>query len=842
VADPAGNRLISRRGVLGAAVALPVVGGKTGWRDSGTRPPPYTTSAFSALIGAGGFITGIVFANDGTAYCRTDTFGAYRLPAGGSKWTQVVTATSMPSAFVSASGLSSNGVYEISVAPSDSSYVYMIYSGCLFYSTSSGVSWRQSASFAKIAASANTGIRNSGPHIAVDPVNHLVVIVGTPATGTFISSDGGVTFNIILDIAKDSLSSGGLQGMTIVLFDPSSGIMDGKTQGIFVGVRGTGWYHSNNGGSLFRLTSNTPTAMNSASCDLDGYLYSVDASPDISIWNTSSWLTQATGSNSAVSVAADPSRVGRVIIGSWDGAISVSIDHGASWSDSFAKVFNGNDVPWIPWIMNRASYMTLGRLAFDPSTPNTLYQSCGVGVMRAMPSNSPGTVVWTDISSGIEQLVATSLISPPGSGPLTASWDRPFFLLDTPNAYPSRYVPSAGGNTSYTTADQLGQGWDVNYCPTATNVIVGIANSSYPLGNYVERSGYSTDGGNTWRVFSDTSPSSINGATLGGSIAAGGPRNFVWITTGSSPPARVWYTDDAGASWAISAGLPNSDSRGNGWTGNYYFNAKIVCADQVEGGVFYAFNLNGSIYKSANGGKTWTRVYSGGFRGTGPLSKLQSVPGHSGHLFFTGGQTSGASHPQDVPLYRSINGGSVWSAVLNVKEVWTLGFGAPYQGGSYPTIYIYGYVRGTHGVWRSTDNCASWQQCCNWAANSMNDVTCLTGDSSAFGWFYVGFAGFGFWKGVCNDAGPWVCLTRPLPGATVSGTGVSLRAKAAVEVACTSVRFEVDGTTIGHPISSGPLTVTWDSTTVANGPHKLAVVSAGNGNTSTFTVPITVWN
>jgi Bacterial Ig domain len=842
VADPAGKRLISRRGVLGAAVALPVASGKAGWPDRGVKPPPDATSAFSPLIGAGGLVTGIVFAKDGTAYCRTDTFGAYRLPAGGSEWTQIVTATSMPSAFVSASGLSSDGVYEISVAPSDSSHVYMIYSGCLFYSTSSGVSWKQSTSFVKIAARAATGIRNSGPHIAVDPVNPLIVIVGAPSTGAFISSDGGATFTIISDLAKDLLSSEALEDLTIVLFDPSSAVIDGNTQGIFVGLRGTGWYRSTNGGSSFGLTSNTPTTMNSASCGPDGYLYSVDASPNISVWNTSTWLTQSTSSISAASVAADPSRAGRVIVGSWDGAISVSVDHGASWSSSSKKVFNGNGVPWIPWILNKAGYMTLGRLAFDPSTPNRLYQSCGTGVMWTMPNNSPDSVIWTDTSSGIEQLVATSLISPPGSGPLTASWDRPFFLLDIPNAYPSRYVPSAGGNTSHKTSDELAQGWDVNYCPVATNVIVGIANSSYPLGNYVERSGYSTDGGNTWRVFSDTSPSSINGATLGGSIAAGGPRNFVWITTGSSPPARVWYTDDAGASWAISAGLPNSDSRGNGWTGNYYFNAKIVCADQVEGGTFYAFNLNGSIYKSTNGGKTWTCVYSGGFRGTGPLSRLQSVPGHSGHLFFTGGQTGGASHPQDVPLYRSTNGGSVWSRVLNVKEVSTLGFGAPYQGGSYPTIYIYGYVRGTHGVWRSTDNCASWQQCCNWAANSMNDVTCLTGDSSAFGWFYVGFAGFGFWKGVCNDAGPWVCLTRPLPGATVSGTGVSLRAKAAVEVACTSVRFEVDGTTIYHPISSGPLAVTWDSTTVANGPHKLAVVSAGNRNTSTFTVPITVSN
>ena len=202
-----------------------------------------------------------------------------------------MTATSMPSAFVSASGLSSDGVYEISVAPSDSSHVYMIYSGCLFYSKSSGVSWKQSTSFVKIAARATTGIRNSGPHIAVDPVNPLIVIVGTPSTGAFISSDGGATFTIISHVAKDLLSSEALEGLTIVLFDPSSVVIDGNTQGIFVGLRGTGWYRSTNGGSWFGLTSNTPTTMNSASCGPDGYLYSVDASPNISVWNTSSWLT-----------------------------------------------------------------------------------------------------------------------------------------------------------------------------------------------------------------------------------------------------------------------------------------------------------------------------------------------------------------------------------------------------------------------------------------------------------------------------------------------------------------------------------------------------------------------
>src|SRR4051794_41942957 len=66
-------------------------------------------------IGAGGWLTGIDIAPDGTKVVRTDTYGAYIWD--GTEWRQLVTAKSMPAADV---GVDNNeGVFEIRVAPSD---------------------------------------------------------------------------------------------------------------------------------------------------------------------------------------------------------------------------------------------------------------------------------------------------------------------------------------------------------------------------------------------------------------------------------------------------------------------------------------------------------------------------------------------------------------------------------------------------------------------------------------------------------------------------------------------------------------------------------------------------
>jgi hypothetical protein len=79
-------------------------------------------------IGAGGFLSGIDVAPDGTMVVRTDTYGAYIW--NGTQWQQLVTAASTPAQFVAEGN--NQGVYEIQIASSNSNILYMKYLGDVF--------------------------------------------------------------------------------------------------------------------------------------------------------------------------------------------------------------------------------------------------------------------------------------------------------------------------------------------------------------------------------------------------------------------------------------------------------------------------------------------------------------------------------------------------------------------------------------------------------------------------------------------------------------------------------------------------------------------------------------
>ena len=62
--------------------------------------PTVSTNWQTLKVGAGGFVRGLDIAPDGTMVGRTDTNGAYLW--NGTQWVQLVTASSMPAAFVAA--------------------------------------------------------------------------------------------------------------------------------------------------------------------------------------------------------------------------------------------------------------------------------------------------------------------------------------------------------------------------------------------------------------------------------------------------------------------------------------------------------------------------------------------------------------------------------------------------------------------------------------------------------------------------------------------------------------------------------------------------------------------
>jgi hypothetical protein len=83
---------------------------------------------------------------------------------------------------------------------------------------------------------------------------------------------------------------------------------------------------------------------------------------------------------------------------------------------------------------------------------------------------------------------------------------------------------------------------------------------------------------------------------------------------------------------------------------------------------------------------------------------------------------------------------------------------------------------------------------------------------------------------------PSAAITAPSSGATVLGTSVTLSATASDNLGVVGVQFKVDGVNVGAEDTTVPYSMTWNSTTVANGSHTITAVArdaAGNTNPTT---------
>jgi hypothetical protein len=90
-----------------------------------------------------------------------------------------------------------------------------------------------------------------------------------------------------------------------------------------------------------------------------------------------------------------------------------------------------------------------------------------------------------------------------------------------------------------------------------------------------------------------------------------------------------------------------------------------------------------------------------------------------------------------------------------------------------------------------------------------------------------------------NTTPPTVAITAPTAGATVAGV-VTVSASASDSVGVVGVQFRLDGTNLGAEVTSPPYSVSWDTTTAANGTHTLtAVARDAAGNTAT-SAPVNV--
>jgi glycosyl hydrolase family 9/cellulase-like Ig domain-containing protein/Big-like domain-containing protein/Calx-beta domain-containing protein len=81
-------------------------------------------------------------------------------------------------------------------------------------------------------------------------------------------------------------------------------------------------------------------------------------------------------------------------------------------------------------------------------------------------------------------------------------------------------------------------------------------------------------------------------------------------------------------------------------------------------------------------------------------------------------------------------------------------------------------------------------------------------------------------------------VTAPPSDATVSGAAVTVSATPSASVL--GVQFKVDGANIGSEVTTAPYSVTWNSTTVANGAHQLTAVARVSAGVEVTSSAITV--
>jgi hypothetical protein len=722
-------------------------------------------------IGAGGFITGHSISNDGkTLVCRTDTYGCYVWHTLTARWEQLRTATRMPVQDVApGNGASEAGGYEIQVAPSDSSRIYMV-TGLFVGSTFNSyvyISRDRGASFQRTPGWRPVPLGSNGPpgkttncHMAVDPANPDVVYLGTLTDGLFVTFDAGNTWNSVTTVPA-SINAGYSFSIT---FDPTSGATNGRTNQIYVCSDGNGFYSCVDGSGTFSAMTGGPRQVSdSAVSPVDGVLYACarDAST-ANLWHcvAGKWAVLANcndGAHPAWSVAPDPLAANRVVVCDNGGRLNISIDHGATWPHGYhpgtfatgGHYRTATDIPWLAW--TNEQFMSASMIRFDPSRANVLTFSEGIGFWTVSPPNNTARAwAWNSQNAGIEQLVSNYVCSPPGNDPIVAAWDRPIFRVDDKSVYPSTHGPNN------TFAIQMG--WSVDWASASPSTIVAVMNW-FPPAN--DESGKSNDGGRTWVPFpAGNLPSSPVSGCLGGCIAAADALTYMWIPrrNGGTPnQSQPYVTLDGGTtpkSWTqtIPPAIPtNGDA---GWGSNFFLNRHIVCADRVLPRTFYAYSYIGGFYKYVAGATAadglWSRQNSRLIPYDEGLVKIRSVPGYGGHVFACSGTVNQNNQPACV-FMRTTDGCKTFTNIAGVQCVFAFGFGKPARGRDYPTVYFAGLHKNQFGIYRSTSSLAAWNvntvewtKIGDYPLGNYDVIKCVEGDANTFGTVYVGFGGSGW--------------------------------------------------------------------------------------------------
>jgi xyloglucan-specific exo-beta-1,4-glucanase len=670
----------------------------------------------NAPIGGGGFVTGIVtHKTTGDRYCRTDVGGAYRWDAANNRWVQLLD-------WVNESELGFTGVEALALDPQNANNLYMlggtsyINGGrtAILKSTDKGNTFTYTDVTAKFKTHGNGSGRGNGERLAVDPKNSNILFCGTRENGLWKSTDAGLTWNLAWSGVTTTANG---NGICFVLFDPSGNVVNGASQTIYIGVSRTGGgtlYKSTDGGATFTDISPSTSFMPHRAALQGTTMYVTYANgegPNVGEGSGKVFkLNTSTGAWTNVTpvhskdypyggVSVDPTNVNRVIVSTcgmywnnqfgtgWGDFVFLSTDGGSSWTLKIGpnSTYDANGMGWsaggaINW---------MDCIEFDQDNLNRVRVVGGGGVFTCSDINATNTT-WKYDVIGIEETALLDGISIPG-GPFISSFgDVSGFVHEPLTSFPQVKLSPVGGYNNNSIA----------YAAGNPNKVVRIANENSIV--Y-----YSNDKGATW-----TAASSNMGAAGRVAVSADGG-TILHCPWGSS---TTYYTTNNGG-WSGCSGVSLGDA--------------APVADQVNSNYFYIYHPStGQLFRSTNKGVSFSVAGTpGASTANHPWESAlaRTVPGLEGHIWIPLGRNG---------LKYSTNAGSSYTTVANVTYCKSIGIGKAMSGASYPTVFIWGTVSGVTGLFRSTDQGATWLRL-NDDATEFGGASFLVGDMNVAGRVYM---------------------------------------------------------------------------------------------------------
>ncbi len=351
-------------------------------------------------------------------------------------------------------------------------------------------------------------------------------------------------------------------------------------------------------------------------------------------------------------------------------------------------------------------------VAVDPSNPSVVWAGAASGGLWKSTTGGDGASAWTLIDTGFP-LVAVSAITIDPQNPQTmyigtgemGRYDRG--QVGTPGArssYGIGVIKSTDGGVSW---QATGLTWTIDQSRAVFAVKLDPTDSSILWCATSEGLYKSTDSGATW-VNSHPSLMAID------VVIDPWNHDRVWVSHGQlngTPDPGIYRTTDGGASWTqLTNGLPSANF---GRCPLSLFAPSRLSVENLYAGVSDAVSRAVvGLYKSTNGGDTWTRVNSTNWASSQAwYDNVVAAHPTNPNVVFCGG----------LDWYRSTNGGST----LGQLSYWYLGYGGviPPGGAEGPSNYVHAddhaltfdptnsqiiYIGCDGGIFKSTDGGTTW--------------------------------------------------------------------------------------------------------------------------------------